>query len=490
MNLETRLDKISRILATTTLVFFLSYGVVITFFPVIPFWVDEWFIIENLKFRTAPELWHVLNRTQQFPRVYLQIVKSLTSACDYSYTSLRLCSFITHSLGILLLYRLSARIFKKETAWRLLWVVIYVAYNTSIHYFAQVKQYTMEMALSLVGLWQLLELLNVSSERPNRWRYLLLNASFIACPFFSYTYPIVMAPIYIVVVSRSIKAKKWNAAAVLPLSLGIISVAVFYYVDVRHVLADKGMQDFWQDLIMKTFSFPKLCRNVYAMFCNIGAGELFGNLFGIIGVSAFLFSTWQCVKKIFSSSNATDYPVVYSCLLIWVVIVLYMAGKLPLGTFRLNAFTVPALGILVIHLLKQTSELRKMRNPGLIATFLLFLASIGNVFATALDNIAGKEHERALKIYQTTIPAIQQARKEHIPILVTPTIAFPFDDRWQGDWILRTHPAYKWYDEVPIYAIPNANSADSFIQKMPAKPKAVIMLDGDNFRRIDISSKY
>src|ERR1044072_52302 len=153
-------DKAVRTVAVTTLCLFILYGLLITFIPILPFWIDEWLLIDNLKFKSPGELWYHLERTQQFPRVYLEIIKAFSAAYDYSYTSLRLPSFLAHIFGLAVLYRLSARIFNGNSLPRFLWVMIYVSFNTSIHYFVQLKQYTMEMALSLVGISQLLELVS------------------------------------------------------------------------------------------------------------------------------------------------------------------------------------------------------------------------------------------------------------------------------------------------------------------------------------------
>ncbi len=148
------------------------YGAAISLFEIKPFWLDEWNVIYNLKTKTYAQLGGKLDYGQQFPRVYLQIIKYITQPFDYSYTSLRLPSFVVHVSGLIFCYILSGRIFGKQNAYRFFWLFIYASYSTSVEYFVQTKQYTMEMLLALVALWQLLELLNTGAKNIRFTRYL------------------------------------------------------------------------------------------------------------------------------------------------------------------------------------------------------------------------------------------------------------------------------------------------------------------------------
>jgi len=354
--------------------------------------------------------------------------------------------------------------------------MIYVSFSTSIHYFVQLKQYTMEMALSLVGIWQLLELVSMETTKPSRQRFLLLCISFAACPFFSYTYPIVIAPVYLLLAFRSAASRQLPAGVWAPLLTGIASIAVCYQIDIRHVLADKGMQDFWQELIMKTFSFRTFLTNTYMMFCNLGSGDLFGNIFGSLGVAAFLYGSYRSVKTVLAASNERDLLLQYSSLLICLVFGLFVAGKLPLGTFRLNSFVVPAVGILIINLLLQLCADKRWKPVSIGMSLILFLASTGNVYVTIAE-LGGAEHAKKLRIYRACDRAILQARKQKLPVFVTSGIAYPFDDRWPGDWILRTQPRYKVHEPLSVYPI---SAADSFKQHLPSLPRGAIVLDGES----------
>src|SRR6478736_700432 len=117
-----------------TLSFVFLTGLYMVISPVKPFWLDEWFIIHNLKFKTSAALWGELDFMQQFPREYLQVAKAITHAANYSYTSLRILSYLVHIAAILFCYRLSARVYGNNI-YRLFWVAIYVSFPTSLEYF-------------------------------------------------------------------------------------------------------------------------------------------------------------------------------------------------------------------------------------------------------------------------------------------------------------------------------------------------------------------
>ena len=70
--------------AWTTITFIIVCGLIKVFWEVHPPFLDEWAIIYYVKFKTPAELWKGLDKVQQFPRLYLQIVKQFTSLLNYS----------------------------------------------------------------------------------------------------------------------------------------------------------------------------------------------------------------------------------------------------------------------------------------------------------------------------------------------------------------------------------------------------------------------
>lgn len=473
--------RIVQFIGKATLALFVLYGVVLVLFPLLPFWLDEWLLLDNLKFRHASALWGHLEHTQQFPRLYLALIKALAAACDYSYFSLRLPAFLAHCFGLALLRRLASRIFPEDWLLRWLWILIYVSFNTSIHYFVQLKQYTMEMALSLLAIWQLRELLRIRTSFPGRRA--LLSLSLLLAPFFSYTYPIVLAPVCIIVAVGVLRQKRFDRQLILPLLTGIAAVTAAYFVDTRQVLADPGMQDFWQDLLLKSFSAGRASRNIWMMFCTLGSGDLFGNLFGALGLAGLIRATWLSIR---GALPAQPFPLLlYSCLLVWLAIALFLAGKLPLGTFRLNSFLVPAIAYLIVDLLRACAKLRGISLPVRALGVVLFLAACGNVYATMAE-LAGEEHRRKLAIYRASEQVLRTAREKHLPVFVSAAIAFPFEDRWPGDWILKVQPAYRAGDPIRVFRAPMNAGPRELRVAGPQIEGDVLYLDGPAWKQVHL----
>lgn len=163
----------------------IGWGLIMVIAQVKPFWVDEWRVIYNLKYKTPAMLWGPLDFLQQFPRVYLEIIKAFTDLFGYSYIALRLPSWVIGTFTIIFCYRLMNRIYGKNHFNRFLFVMILVSACTFTDYYVQIKQYTMDILLSLAALWQFIEILRLKGEKlTNNRRYFLLCASFLVVPFF------------------------------------------------------------------------------------------------------------------------------------------------------------------------------------------------------------------------------------------------------------------------------------------------------------------
>ncbi len=293
-------EKIVRRATLFTLFFMVAWGIISVIFQIRPFWIDEWRVIYNLKFKTSTELWGPLDFMQQFPRVYLQLVKGFTSWFNYNYFSLRLPSFIVGSFTMLLAWRVMKRIFPDGHFNRFLFVIILISSCTFTDYFVQIKQYTMDLLLSLVAMWQFIELIELPKIAKINWfNYLVLCLSFAIVPYFSYIYPIAISPVFIIVFIQALLKFKGHSTAYalrngliqgFPLFLCLINILWFYKIDVAQLMADKGMQKFWGHLMMKDgFSIGAFLNNFFNFFAEEGAGLIYWLLFGILGMGSFIF---------------------------------------------------------------------------------------------------------------------------------------------------------------------------------------------------------
>lgn len=499
-------EKVARISTIATLSFMVCWGLASVLREIRPFWVDEWRVIYNLKFKSSAALWGQLDFLQQFPRVYLAIIKAFTSAYDYSYLSLRLPSFIVGSLTIVLCYRLMNRLYARNNINRFLFVMILISCSTFTEYFVQIKQYTMDILLSVVVVWQLTELISIKdNHRLQPVKYGLLCLSFLVFPFFSYTYPIAVAPVFAIVLFQDVlmlkkddptrRKRKILLTQWLPLFLATFSITVFYFMDVAQLMQDNSMHEFWGHLMMnKGFSWRSFFINFYMLFAEIGAGLIYWLLFGILGIISFIYGIYTCTVNLKAlKTNREALLLLYSTLLLMLVIVLFAAGKLPLGEPRLNAFTIPSVSILMIYLLDQLNRPGIKGKISISLSVLLLVGLTGNIYTTFFAAVTGEEYAKKINIYQSTGNAIRLAASRHLPILVTPGVAYPYDktrnlpfnNTVPGDWVLKTHPAYKVMDYIPVYAIDSLANVNEYMAQLPEGVTVTVVGDGSSYKIVN-----
>lgn len=482
----------------------MGWGIVSVWFEVRPFWVDEWRIIYNLKFKSVPELWGRLAFMQQFPRTYLSLLKVFTSSFEYSYFSLRLPSFIIAVIAMVTVYQLAGRLFSKYNYNRFLLVLMLVSCGTFTEYFVQIKQYTMDLLLCVVALWQMVYLLEAvaTGRKGSIAGYLLLCFSFLIAPFFSYTYPLAIAPVYVVLLVQHIGYWKTNVATQdkiktilrqwLPLFLCTFSITLFYFVDVAQLTADKDMHGYWGHLMTKKgFDLQVFLGNIFHLLAQAGSGLVFWWLFGLVGIAAFLYGGYTSFSLISKTKlSLRELAGLYSVLLLLLLIGLHLIGKLPMGEPRLNAFAVPAISILLILLLDAVADKGgKVLVVSQVVTVILFAGLAGNVFSTIAASFTDGKYARRMQVYRSTQKAISIANEKKLSILITPDVAYPYENTRNlpftntvpGDWVLMTFPAYKAGESQTIYAIEDTAKIEGYLNQLPAGVTEVMAGDGINY---------
>lgn len=498
-------ESIYRYATVSTLIFLGLWGLAMVVAEIRPFWIDEWRIIYNLKYKDANGLWGPLDYMQQFPRVYISIIKSITAHFHYSYTSLRAPSFAVGVALMVLAYRLMQRIYPTGSLHRYLFVMVYVSGCTFTNYFVQIKQYSMDLFLCLAAVWQMLEILQLSGpQRINTRNYLTLCMSFLIVPYFSYTYPLSIAPAYAVLFFQSVRYWRQPLPATqkaktlvlqwLPLLLCAFSITVFYIIDVAQLMADGDMRKFWGHLMMKNgFKWQSFFVNFYMLFAEVGSGMLFWLLFGILGIASFLYGCYDALRWL-SRKTYTQAQLVrlYSVVTLVMVIVLYSVGKYPLGEPRLNAFTIPSICILLIYGLDQLSAYAASRKIALAISALLFAGVTGNIYTTFFAAYEQPKYGEIIATYKNASAAIAIAQQKNMPILVTPDVAYPYDhtpnlpyeEDVPGDWILKTLPAYDINQCIPVYSIVDTSNLAACIALLPKQDTSVMVIFGAGYKTV------
>jgi hypothetical protein len=500
-------EKIARTATIATLALMVCWGTILVFLHVKPFWRDEWCIIYNLKFKTPHMLWGPLDFVQQFPRVYLEIIKWFTGSLDYSYFSLRFPAYLIATTSVFFSYALMKKAFPQKPLSRYLLPLVLVSDQVFMDYYVQIKHYEMEILLGLVAIWQLLELLRIPGNGiRSRGRYLLLCAGFAVFPFFSYTYPIALFPVFILVFmqgagilknNNDIKVKKQNLLLQwLPLALCVCSIVLFYIIDVSQLMADKNMHMYWENRLKGHKNlWDSVFVNIWYLFAKAGSGFVFEIIFGILGLAAFFSALFKAGKNLNTATYDNDsWLKWYSIVLLTVVVVLFLTGKLPVGEAKFNAFAVSSISILIIFFMDRLQQSPPYKKFAMGLLTLLFLGLIGNVVSGFLNMFTSSEYAKRIDIYNSTENAIKLAYAKKLPVLVTAQVGFPDDINAKVKFIsmpdaagvLKTFPAYQATDTLAVYSIHSLSDVNGYREKLPAQTTAVLVADGTTVRIINL----
>ena len=462
---------------------FVLFGLSEALLQIRPFWLDEWFIIYNIKFKPVSELWGELDYMQQFPRVYIQIVNFIGGLFNYSYQALRLPSFIVHVFAIILCFKIGRQLFSKQAIPVFIFVLAYLSYKSSGFYYVQVKQYTMEMLLGVVAIWQVMILHKLfSNNKISQDDTLFLYLSVALAPFFSYTYPILAVSFVVVVLLRLfVRHKQLDALnkkhIISVLLISFISITAFYWVDVRQVMQDAGMQNYWQEYILgEQASFAIFFKRFFELFAHLGSGALFEIIFGIVGIAGFLLSLIRFKKNMLSDS-VFGFLTSFAAVLIIAILVLYGIGKLPLGAHRLNAFATPVLALLFIYSISTVREIKKADIPATILSLIVFLGLAGNIVSSAVNEVLHDNSKKKYAIYDNASNAIDAAYELDLPIVVRRDVTFPHDVHQEinGKLYISTHPNYKVENPIPIYPVDNLDEAQKILDEHSLESALYIM---------------
>lgn len=498
-------DKAIKTATIGIIIYLICFGIAMAIFPIRPFWNDEWRLVYNIKFKSILQLWGTLDLVQQCPRVYLSALKIFTSFFDYSYTALRTPALVLSVASIFLCFHLKKKIYPQSTIYSYLFILVLMSSQTFTDYIVQVKHYEMDIFLSLLSLWQLLILLRISrAEVVGKYSYLFLCFSLLIAPFFSYIYPITIAPVFpIILLSTIVSLRKnltsnkvrWLFRLYFPLFIVFVSILIFYFIDVKQLMADNAMyMSYWEMMGNKELKNPFLF-NVWELFALVGSGLVFEIIFGILGIFSFSYAVYSLAKRKKWTYVIEDYLKLYAILLIIITLGFIFFDKLIGGVARLTAFTVPSIAMLIVTFLTDLkANYHKTKLANTLAT-ILFLGLFGNILSTCINCFTYPEYKNRIETYWRIGDAIKEARVQKVPLLITQGVLgdkieehalMPGKiqtDNFTGANVMAKvaivdHPEYKHNENLIIFPIPDMKWADEYVKQLPMEYKSAIVFDG------------
>ncbi len=510
-------EKIVKAATIGIIIYLLCFGVAMAFFPIRPFWNDEWRLIYNLKFKNVHQLWGTLDLLQQCPRVYLTLLKKITSFFDYSYTALRLPALVTAIASIFLLFHLKKKVVPGNSVFTYLFILIIISSQTFTDYLVQVKQYEVEIFMSLLALWQLVTLMEMAEKgRPGKtYKYLLLCFSFAVAPFFSYTYPIAVAPVIPIILfyAASLEGqpgrnKTKMLGLIVPLVVVCSAIVIFYIVDVRQLMADSRMYTSYQRMLGHEKNENHSIENFWKLFSLLGSGLMFEIIFGALGISAFSYGIHKVFKTKRQDYARADYLRLYAVVLLLLTLCLIFSGKLMGGVARLTAFTVPSISMLIISFFEDLKgKYHRSKLANILAT-IVFVGLYGNILSTCINTFTYPEYSNRIQTYRNTSEALKLARTGKMPILITDGVRgdkiinrdsiagkIGFNtitpdqiagaDTLCAEVVLKVNPEYKTWDQIPVYWLPDTKWVNEYMQQLPQEIKTAVVCDGIEFQKLN-----
>ncbi len=292
-------------------------------FTVKPFWLDEWFIIYNLKFNRTDEIFRDLDYSQQFPRILLYSINKFSGYFNYSYQALRIPSFVAMTAAIYIYIRISSKIYIDPlNKW--VTVLCILSFKTVSQYFIQTKHYSFEILFAVLIIYQLIYITRAVKNHKIEVNYVISTLLIPVGFFCSYTYPILIVPALVVLLIQ-IKIKSSYYIGIIPLVLSLISLLTAYSLDYSHVLSDSEMQSYWHSKIFSRANWQTGLSNIWIFFSNVGAGLVFEYLLGSLIVVGIISSFLKMNIKIFRSFDESSIIPSYFNLLFVFIIILYFS---------------------------------------------------------------------------------------------------------------------------------------------------------------------
>ncbi|OGT31733.1 MAG: hypothetical protein A3E87_01985 [Gammaproteobacteria bacterium RIFCSPHIGHO2_12_FULL_35_23] len=468
-----------------------------------PFWLDEWFILENLKVNSYKNLIGRLLYDQEFPRVYLFFIKYIANLTNFSSIILKLPGTIFGVLDLYLMYYITRLIYKNKTFLRFLFIVLFSANFTIFYYFTQIKADTSDLFLALIAIVQFLNLRNKT----------ILNIIFsslalcLGC-IISYTYPIAIAPIILIVLLRFFNFQQKNEyfyIDIIFLFSILIGLIISWFTDLRFVLTDSTMHQYWSIdivhydgvkdfiiyffrsffLLLTTFTGPTSESHLLLLIVlKIYRSFLFIIVFsGILSIVINIIKHFQAIELKIFIKNELIHIKTYFILLFIIIWVLYFLKLLPISGDRINFFTVPMIiyffitGVLFFNNIQAIKKIFSYLLLGFVVCISLY--SVGKIS----QNFFGKTNWFDARIYKNFGKAINYAQAVNGVIAIDNHELYDNSPASSIKIAIQSYPSYRIKTPVPVIVYENITSVCS----LRLQYQKVIIVNELSFKEVNLN---
>jgi hypothetical protein len=229
-----------------------------------PLWLDENFILENIRSLKVPEILGPLSNSQAFPRIYLIVISKFAAQFGYDPLALRLFPL----LSMFLAFFVWLKVYSIEIAdrWGALLAVFSIACSYSFSYYAaELKHYSMDLLVAGIFCLYFINQRELMARVPSKgfiFFTLILPFTILVSYSSFFLFWIVIYNFFF------IPRKGVGLVGVLCLYtlLSLVFLAFVYYFDMRHTLSTRPLFSYWDDYFISTGSFgPFFSNNIFLL---------------------------------------------------------------------------------------------------------------------------------------------------------------------------------------------------------------------------------
>ncbi len=251
--------RCSRYLLILCTVFFLSLCF-LHYFSCRPLWLDENFILENIKGLKVPEILGPLSNSQVFPRMYLMAISKFAEQFIYDPLALRLFPL----LSMFLAFFVWLKVYSIEIAdkWGALLAVLSIACSYSFSYYAaELKHYSMDLLVAGIFCLYFINQRELTARAPSKgFIFFTLVLPFTILVSYSsfFLFWIVIYNFFLI----SSRDARLTGVLCLYTLLSLVFLTFVYYFDMRHTLSTGPLFSYWDDYFISTSSFGSFISSI------------------------------------------------------------------------------------------------------------------------------------------------------------------------------------------------------------------------------------
>ncbi|MCM8797830.1 MAG: hypothetical protein NC923_08200, partial [Candidatus Omnitrophica bacterium] len=342
-----------------------------------PLWLDENFILDNLKNLGFTQLFGPLQHSQGFPRLYLFLIKAVSAPFGYNVYMLRFFPF----LAMVAAFFIWLSIFRKEekeiSFGMLLFVLSWCGSSFMSRYCAELKQYSIDVLTAALFTRFLVD----QGERAGRGAPMLVYLLMPSLVLFSYpAYFFISLPVYNLALALKSDKTAHRKFYLYCVSAFIFIIISLYY-DVRFTIVDKGLSSYWNDYFISFSSGYELLKSLSEGLRNIFVKWYLGHK--LVTRLMTVFMPWALIYIIIAAfrSLKKNRGAVYSpeAITLFLLIELFVAASLKLYPFTGERVTLFISSFIFYAIIKSILALKHRLRLVYLAFAVLYVLILVNI---------------------------------------------------------------------------------------------------------------